>query len=1572
MDLKCYVNGKEYKDKMVQGIVVSEEYNETLDSATVILSQVPKIKDLRPYDDFYIYEGEFKGYNRDKEFFYNVNIENYKAIIKISKMQNEEKKIGIVCENLNNFKFFDINIIFYDTSVPTDPVEVEDQYELIEYHGTENYVFLLRPKRKNFLPSIYFNKTDNDVEINGVLDLKNIYIDDETERQYKFSNLAFKDFNLVIADEYGIEENFSTFKVVKYGYDSNENFDWYDEPMKSDTYFKAYVPNKKFKEKSEVVVLFNKISFFKSNGGLWNKGGSIQIKARYRFRHIDNLTFALDPYDGSLPKITGKKQKESDTFFLCSTYSSKQAPDDNDLIFVSCDFIQFEKFYIFLEEEKERYKFYRHFLVDQYVEEMLNVDEDPNKILYKYKIELFSETKKLETIQIPNFSVTQPQHGGEKKSIYSYIVDVVEMYNPVYKMCIDEQKKLWVYNKKYAVDESLKDIFENMYCPDFTLNNPNLRDVLAQLMLVADRIPYVEDDVIKAMDITAIKAPFEMELGEITNIVSSRTSSNHCDNLKRTYSNALSQDNSAHTVEYIGFRNSSSAMLTLENLKLETRFPIYKINKMYMCYYKKAKIVSKLTYTTGTIYSFGEKVTYNNEMYKCIAENGSSETFVSSEWKKITKSKVFLCKQDITKLILLNSERNLISQDWTEFLKEDQAFNSINDMAKYKFCTLAYNIGSNEINGFGEKMQYFESPYWDQTATYIQNVLVNIDRIRPYGIYDQDFFGSVLEDDEQIYVSIETNFNDYYDFFKNIIISPFSNAALSFKSLVFQVDYNAFYNGTIYHSKDTDRDDIVINDNSSSSLTLLEQDGIHQKEKANRFGNKTLQISARYKDVNDLQELGSVFNYADEKNVIIYHKQYSIFDNIITCSYSGSHDYVLKNYFTSVYAKHRPYNLMSYNESVRRSENRKMYLVISKDKAYVENENKKYSMSNFKHESFAQSILSFFKPDELGKTIGDFKKRDKINYGLISYDGKYYLSDVHSFSSGNSICFNISMYDNVSAGLYLDKNQLEPNMKWSVSSGLVENSEEEIYLRGTVQRWYLTTDDVKEGHAETMGFFVGHKDEEYAQELYDDQNYVIDSIIKDRFFRYPLVYSTDIDDLSGVIGNEYLINKDNKEIIDMTFQTEFVADNFFFSNWMLKLSDIITSYNKYSKNIYTSDFPNHKHANEFLSFSVGVNGNIYVTAANKKTVQKAYAPVVILSIDNAIGIKEGDVLNKDVYSTVGSISPASASDPNITGYKLKLLNVTDVSDDFVSVLAVQTIEKRDILDANPVTYVNDDLTIKFKKINNFGITAVPDGKTWYCNYDITSEDVPDTFWEKLWESIVGLLPDNLDSNNATLADGTTEIPMGSETISIADIIAYSDYIIEDPYRQLISKYNTRNGIIKQTETSNVLVYRKNLYLATSDETIDNKSIYTQFIYNGNEQKISDDITVDNMRTPQSILKVRNNGHNLEQLIVTIPQEYIDKNVKSIQVWYLDNDDQRYVKNDVFHFVWGINLDYDELLQQEPDSDGNRYVKYNISVLSTRDLRVFDENHIEIGKVKNIANSSDFETEQTYEKNEEQQ
>ena len=68
MELKCYINGVEYSSNLVQGLSFTEEYNETLDSGTIIINGINKLEDLKPYDDVFIYEGDFKGYGNNIKY----------------------------------------------------------------------------------------------------------------------------------------------------------------------------------------------------------------------------------------------------------------------------------------------------------------------------------------------------------------------------------------------------------------------------------------------------------------------------------------------------------------------------------------------------------------------------------------------------------------------------------------------------------------------------------------------------------------------------------------------------------------------------------------------------------------------------------------------------------------------------------------------------------------------------------------------------------------------------------------------------------------------------------------------------------------------------------------------------------------------------------------------------------------------------------------------------------------------------------------------------------------------------------------------------------------------------------------------------------------------------------------------------------------------------------------------------------------------------------------------------------------------------------------------------------------
>ena len=203
-------------------------------------------------------------------------------------------------------------------------------------------------------------------------------------------------------------------------------------------------------------------------------------------------------------------------------------------------------------------------------------------------------------------------------------------------------------------------------------------------MKTKDMIPYVYNDIIYALDITERMGNFT-GLEYVNYISGSMTSNDYYNNLKTTYSNGMSQDNMAKTIEYIGFRNNDNSLMTLGNMRLETRFPIYKINKLHMCYFKKIK--AKFT-------------------------NGEEKTYI------------FLCKQDITPLIKLETERNALSKDWQKFQNLDKLSATIQDLADYKMATVGYNIGSKYIKGWGEQYQTpIEGTFWDQTHTYIENII---------------------------------------------------------------------------------------------------------------------------------------------------------------------------------------------------------------------------------------------------------------------------------------------------------------------------------------------------------------------------------------------------------------------------------------------------------------------------------------------------------------------------------------------------------------------------------------------------------------------------------------------------------------------------------------------------------------------------------------------------------------------------------------------------------------------------------------------------------------------------------
>lgn len=1224
--------------------------------------------------------------------------------------------------------------------------------------------------------------------------------------------------------------------------------------------------------------------------------------------------------------------------------------------------------------------FFKHLLVDNYTEEFVNLKDKT----YKYKISLMSETKGLEKIQCPNISVTQPLTPDKKVSIYTYLQRFVSMYSPKFKKVRNDKTKTWVYTPKYKVDESLEKIFGNVYPPDFSLNAPTLRDILSKLMVCKDMIPYVENGVIKAMDITQRKNEFSLDDIPTTNIVGSMSSNDYCDALRRNYSEGLSQDSTCESVEYLGFRNSDSPLMTLQNMRLETRFPIYKINKLYMCYYKELNLIKK-------------------------DKNDSSQT----------KMYAFLCKQDITPLIKLNTERNALSQDWDKFSKVLPL--TIEGLSQYKLATLGYDIGSNHITGWGESYSYPKGWWRTEKKTYIENILYAVDKINPTGIYSYDSLVNKIKDYEgnssddnitykfesrgDVFTTIITPFTDkkklvevideipdisFIDEKLETIIQVLDvKSALDMKGLFFEIDYQGFFNGSVVVSKDNGLDNIVSNDNSSSSLALLEYDGLSQKEKVNRLGNKTYQFTVRYdnygNDLSFLQNVGDYFKHDEEEDIIIYHREYSIYDTYVIATYFAAKDYVLKNYYTSVYARHRTWNLMSYGESVHRAENKKKFLVLSKEQCSFENENN-IRFINF--DNLYKSLISCFEPDAK-KTNAENRlaKKDKVNYGYITINGQNYLTDVNSFLAGYSLCFNLKMVDNISMGSYISNpspfyEKKYDDKKWEEHDRNWFDAKQDY--TGSNTSLYLTIDDSETGFVEKISFWIGNYDTtyNYGSEILSNEYYAPASIDKGKgfidiinkyendLFILPKI-SSEIN-LQNKIGNEFYLYKDNKEYIDMTYQIEPITNdkNVLFSQWFMKLNDLLDNFEKtevkYEDDNVLEDLKLDSPTVYFYATSspTGINYQspfpilfmaIYGTGDNWKMLNNLIAGK---RISFQFKTEEKEIKwenNKDKESSGDYqyyINSLVWKPKNITIFfqynKNDEIGNMDYWNDFIELEVEQKIKitekiyNQELLKNEYITkeYITTELiTLRSvdTKIYSEGYEELDNSFVWYkFDFGLSNEGVSEdiTQWpndKKVKVSTINLTIDDI-TTQFYRDDTKTEINISNGMSLIPNGLGLS--------ADEVKKYD----VTFYEENKPVTTYYKNMFVVTSREPLRNTLVYDEY----KESQMDSTLFIENDIPVSDIFSIQKDSNGCPYIDVKLTRFPKNSGIKSIQYWYKDivNNDP---DNSLMKFVFGVNL---------TDEDLERgYVRVYASLVSNRDTRVYDQNHNVVGEVVNYLDEN---------------
>ena len=237
----------------------------------------------------------------------------------------------------------------------------------------------------------------------------------------------------------------------------------------------------------------------------------------------------------------------------------------------------------------EKYTFDHLYLINDYNEIEQNIAEN----IFSYTINLFSETKILEKIQCPNVVITHKVNSDgsiSKKTIFQHIVQYMKLFVPKIKVYDGNGHWNYEYLIKIPSETEDKDFFEkfSVSCADLSFNYPTLRQLLTNLMIQVGCIPVIKNRKLTYLDFNKEAKDFnegDYTVGHTINYIQrSLSSDSYVNSLVNTSSNILDSDNIVVS-ESLGFRDSNNVLLKqTSNLTLETKFPIYKVNKFEMCF----------------------------------------------------------------------------------------------------------------------------------------------------------------------------------------------------------------------------------------------------------------------------------------------------------------------------------------------------------------------------------------------------------------------------------------------------------------------------------------------------------------------------------------------------------------------------------------------------------------------------------------------------------------------------------------------------------------------------------------------------------------------------------------------------------------------------------------------------------------------------------------------------------------------------------------------------------------------------------------------------------------------------
>ena len=586
-------------------------------------------------------------------------------------------------------------------------------------------------------------------------------------------------------------------------------------------------------------------------------------------------------------------------------------------------------------------------LVDSFETDIVSYGATYDSNLYNYNMTLFSETKELERIVLPNCSVTQPINGNQTLSVFDEIKRFVNLYG--LKIKVGTQAN-FTYQPKYTISTAVSSKFASVKCPEFQWNRPTLREVLNDLMSTKDCIVILRNNKIDLIDLSA--KGNQIDTTKLLYIKPSMTSQDYVGELSIDMQNAIGK-NRTTVCEYISLRApDGEATMTTENCVIRTQHPIYGIKKVIV--------------------------------YVCLRDRVSSvEEYQSDSWRPA----------NVTDNVVEQEQWNLLSS----IKVGGTAYSELEDITDsdgvswkaHKVNFLYYKRGESEIKNFGTLYDAVLGVSTTCFVTYIQN---KAGTPTTAGIsYDQEL--------------------------RNIIVKVEYETVMEHSMNVGKYLPNNHPNNRIV-------------DNQTNSYVDIQHQSIFEYAKANRLGNKIKEIGGNYSNDSSIPALGDRIG-----DMVLFSREICYWDSFVQFKGYVAPYYILKDFFTGVFAKKRAYQIASGNEALTRHDVYKAYIEASftpKFDDWRENEDMPIQFINdagigtgFLYE-FIYAIDSYTNFGGIQHAVCSTMDKNELFYPQKSASEIYaVVMDLDIEVQGMSICFNFGYNDNLKSADYIIRDDSE-------------------------------------------------------------------------------------------------------------------------------------------------------------------------------------------------------------------------------------------------------------------------------------------------------------------------------------------------------------------------------------------------------------------------------------------------------------------------------------------------------------------------------------------------------------------